>query len=207
MSGRFVNMDRDTAYLLPPSVQEWLPKDHLARFVAEIVEQLDLGALTTAYRGRGSEAFHPAMMVSVLFYGYATGVYSSRQLERATYDSVAMRYLAANQHPDHDTIAHFRRRFLKELSALFVQLLGVAQQMGVLKVGKVSLDGTKVHANASKHSALSWEHACKIEAQLQAEVEQLMRLAEAADQAEIPDRKSTRLNSSHIQKSRMPSSA
>ena len=106
MSGRFANMDRDTAYLLPPSVQEWLPKDHLARFVAEIVEQLDLGALTTAYRGRGSEAFHPAMMVAVLFYGYATGVYSSRQLERATYDSVAMRYLAANQHPDHDTIAH-----------------------------------------------------------------------------------------------------
>jgi len=187
MSGRFVSMDRDTGYLLPPSVQEWLPKDHLARFVAEIVEQLDLRALTTAYRGRGSEAFHPAMMVSVLFYGYATGVYSSRQLERATYDSVAMRYLAANQHPDHDTIAHFRRRFLKELSALFVQLLGVARQMGMLKVGKVSLDGTKVHANASKHSALSWEHACKIEAQLKAEVEQLLRWAEAADQAAIPD--------------------
>lgn len=187
MSGRFVSVDRDTAYLLPPSVQEWLPQDHLARFVAEVVEQLDLRALTTAYRGRGSEAFHPAMMVAVLFYGYATGVFSSRQLERATYDSVAMRYLAANQHPDHDTIAHFRRRFLKELSALFVQVLGVAQQMGVLKVGKVSLDGTKVHANASKHSALSWEHACKIEAQLKAEVEQLMRLAEAADQAEIPD--------------------
>ena len=187
MSGRFVSVDRDTAYLLPPSVQEWLPQDHLARFVAEVVEQLDLRALTTAYRGRGSEAFHPAMMVAVLFYGYATGVFSSRQLERATYDSVAMRYLAANQHPDHDTIAHFRRRFLKELSALFVQLLGVAQQMGVLKVGKVSLDGTKVHANASKHSALSWEHAGKIEAQLKAEVEQLMRLAEAADQAEIPD--------------------
>ena len=187
MRGRFVSVDRDTAYLLPPSVQEWLPKDHLARFVAEVVEQLDLRAVTTAYRGRGSEAFHPAMMVAVLFYGYATGVFSSRQLERATYDSVAMRYLAANQHPDHDTIAHFRRRFLTELSALFMQLLGVAQQMGVLKVGKVSLDGTKVHANASKHSALSWEHACKIEAQLQAEVEQLMRLAEAADQAEIPD--------------------
>ena len=187
MSGRFVSVDRDTAYLLPPSVQEWLPEDHLARFVAEVVEQLDLSPLTTAYRGRGSDAFHPAMMVALLFYGYATGVFSSRQLERATYDSVAMRYLAANQHPDHDTIAHFRQRFLKELSALFVQLLGVAQQMGVLKVGKVSLDGTKVHANASKHSALSWEHACKIEAQLQAEVAQLMRLAEAADQAEIPD--------------------
>jgi transposase len=187
MSGRFVSVDRETAYLLPPSVQEWLPENHLARFVVEIVERLDLGRLTTAYRGRGSDAFHPAMMVALLFYGYATGVFSSRKLERETYDSVAFRYVAANQHPDHDTIANFRKRFLKELSALFVQILNVAQQMGVLKLGKVSLDGTKVHANASKHSALSWEHACKIEAQLRAEVEQLMRLAEEADQGEIPD--------------------
>jgi len=187
MSGRFVSVDRNTAYLLPPSVQEWLPENHLARFVVEIVEQLDLGQLTTAYRGRGSEAFHPAMLVSLLFYGYATGVFSSRKLERETYDSVAFRYVAANQHPDHDTIAAFRKRFLKELSALFVEILRFAQQMGVLKLGKVSLDGTKVHANASKHSALSWEHACKIEAQLKAEVEQLMRLADEADQAEIPD--------------------
>lgn len=187
MSGRFVSVDRDTAYLLPPSVQEWLPGNHLARFVVEIVERLDLGQLTTAYRGRGSDAFHPAMMVALLFYGYATGVVSSRKLERETYESVAFRYVAANRHPDHDTIANFRKRFLKELSALFVQILAIAQQMGVLKLGNVSLDGTKVHANASKHSALSWEHACKIEAQLQAEVEQLMRLAEQADQAEVPD--------------------
>ena len=187
MSGRFVSVDRDTAYLLPPSVQEWLPENHLARFVVEIVEQLDLRQLTTAYGGRGSDACHPAMLVGLLFYGYATGVFASRKLERETYDSVAFRYVAANQHPDHDTIATFRKRFLKELSALFVEILRFAQQLGVLKLGKVSLDGTKVHANASKHSALSWEHACKIEAQLKAEVEQLMRLAEAADQAEIPD--------------------
>lgn len=187
MSGRFVSVDRDTAYLLPPSVQEWLPENHLARFLVEIVEQLDLRQLTTAYRGRGSDACHPAMLVGLLFYGYATGVFASRKLERETYDSVAFRYVAANQHPDHDTIATFRKRFLKELSALFVEILRFAQQMGVLKLGKVSLDGTKVHANASKHSALSWEHACKIEAQLQAEVEQLMRLAEEADQAQIPD--------------------
>jgi transposase len=187
MSARFVSVDRDTAYLLPPSVQDWLPQDHLARFVVEIVERIDLGRLTTAYRGRGSDAYHPAMMMALLFYGYASGVFSSRKLEQATYDSVAFRYVAANEHPDHDTIATFRKRFLKELSALFVEVLNVAQQMGVLKLGKVSLDGTKVHANASKHSALSWEHACKIEAQLKAEVEQLMRLAEQADQAEIPD--------------------
>lgn len=187
MSGRFVSVDRDTAYLMPPSVQEWLPQNHLARFVVEIVERLDLGSMTTAYRGRGSDAFHPAMMVALLFYGYASGVFSSRRLERATYDSVAFRYVAANRHPDHDTIAHFRQRFLQELSALFVQILQVAQETGVLKVGQVSLDGTKVHANASRHSALSWEHACKIEAQLQAEVEELLRLAEAADGSELPD--------------------
>ena len=187
MSGRFVSVDRDTAYLLPPSVQEWLPDNHLSRFVVEIVEQLDLSELTRAYRGRGSEAFHPAMMVALLFYGCATGVFSSRKLERATFDSVAMRYVAANTHPDHDTIADFRQRLRKEITALFVQILGIARQLGVLKLGKVTLDGTKIEANASKHSALSWEHACKIEAQLQAEVEQLLRLAEAADQAEIPD--------------------
>lgn len=187
MSGRFVSVDRDTPYLLPPSVQEWLPENHLARFVVEIVERLDLGELTGAYVGRGSDAFHPAMLVALLFYGYATGVFSSRKLERETYDSVAFRYVAANRHPDHDTIANFRKRFLPELSALFVQILSVAHQMGVLQVGKVSLDGTKVHANASKHSALSWEHANKIEAQLKAEVEQLLRLAEEADGAKAPD--------------------
>src|SRR5208282_2930848 len=187
MSGRFVSVDRDTAYLLPPSVQEWLPENHLARFVVEMVEGLDLGGITSAYEGRGSDAFHPAMMVALLFYGYATGVFSSRKLERATYDSVAFRYLAANRHPDHDTIAHFRKRFLTELSALFVEILQVARGTGVLKMGQVSLDGTKVHANASRHSALSWEHACKIEAQLQAEVKELMRLAEEADRSDLPD--------------------
>jgi transposase len=187
MRGRFVDVDRDTAYLLPPSVQAWLPEDHLARFVVEIVDGLELGPLTRAYGGRGSDAFPPAMMVALLFYGYATGVVASRQLERATYDSVAMRYVAANRHPDHDTIAHFRKRFLSELSALFVQILAVAHQMGVGKLGTVSLDGTKIQANASKHRALSWEHAGTIETQLQAEVTQLLQLAAQADAAAIPD--------------------
>lgn len=168
-------------------MQEWLAENHLARFVVELVERLDVGGMSTAYRGRGSEAFHPAMMVALLFYGYATGVFSSRKLERATYDSVAFRYVAANRHPDHDTIAHFRKRFLTELSALFVELLQVAQGTGVLKLGQVSLEGTKVQANGSRHSALSWEHACKIEAQLKAEVEELMRLAEEADHSDLPE--------------------
>ncbi len=122
-----------------------------------------------------------------IIYGYATGVFSSRKLERATYDSVAFRFIAANEHPDHDTIAVFRRRFLPQIEALFVQVLGVAREMGVLKLGRVALDGTKIHANASRHSALSYECAGQIEAQLQAEVAGLMAKAEAVDQAEVPD--------------------
>jgi hypothetical protein len=118
-------------------------------------------------------------------YGYATGVFSSRKLERASYDSVAFRFIAANQHPDHDTIAAFRRRFLQEIEGLFVQVLAVAREMGVLKLGTVALDGTKIHANASRHSALSYEHAGKIEAQLK--VAELLAKAEAADRADLPD--------------------
>jgi hypothetical protein len=127
------------------------------------------------------------MLLGILVYGYATGVFSSRKLERVTYDSVAFRFIAANDHPDHDTIATFRRRFLKEIEGLFVQVLLLAREMGVLKMGTIGLDGTKIHANASRHSALSYEHAGKIEAQLQAEVAELMAKAEAADAADIPD--------------------
>ena len=183
----FRNFDRDTGFLLPPSVNEWLPERHLARFVAEIVDALDVSAMSNSYRGSGSASYHPKLLLAVLVYGYATGVFSSRKLERATYDSVAFRFIAANEHPDHDTIATFRRRFLKEIEALFVQVLLLAREMGMLKMGTVALDGTKVHANASKHSALSYEHAGKIEAQLQAEVAELMAKAEAADKADLPD--------------------
>lgn len=187
MSHTFRQVDRDTLYLLPPSLNDWLPEGHLARFVVEVVEQLDLTAIKAASAGRGSKAHHPEMLLALLFYGYAPGVFSSRKLERATYDSVAVRYLAANDHPDHDTIATFRKRFLAELKPLFVQILLIAQQMAVLTLGTVSLDGTKINANASKHRALSWQHACKLEKQLTAEVEALLRQAEAADQADLPD--------------------
>jgi transposase len=180
-------IDRETGFLLPPSVDEWLPERHLARFVVEVIDGLDLRAMSGAYRGSGSAAHHPRMLLGLLVYGYATGVFSSRKLERATYDSVAFRFIAANDHPDHDTIAAFRRRFLKEIEALFVQVLLLAREMGVLKMGTVALDGTKIHANASRHSALSYEHAGKIEAQLKAEVADLMANAEAADTADIPD--------------------
>jgi transposase len=183
----FRQVDRATGFLLPPSVDEWLPERHLARFVVEMIERLDLSAMVKAYRGSGSASYHPSMLLGLLVYGYATGVFSSRAVERATYDSVAFRFIAANDHPDHDTIATFRRRFLKDIEGLFVEVLLLARETGMLKLGTVALDGTKVHANASRHSALSYEHASKIEVQLKAEVEELMALAEAADAADLPD--------------------
>jgi transposase len=179
--------DRLTGFLMPPSIDEWLPQRHLARFVVEVIDGLDLTAMSKSYRGTGSASYHPAPLLGLLVYGYATGVFSSRKLERATYDSVAFRFVAANDHPDHDTIATFRRRFLKDIEALFVKVLLLAREMGVLKMGTVALDGTKIHANASRHSALSYEHAGKIEAQLKAEVAELLAKAEAADQTDMPD--------------------
>jgi transposase len=181
MSAHFKAVDRETIYLFPPSVQDWLPEKHLARFVVDVVSQLDLHELKMPYSGGGSEAFHPEMLLALLFYGYATGVFSSRKLEQATYDSIAFRYLAANTHPDHDTIATFRKRFLEQLKPLFLQILLLAKTLGFLQLGKISLDGTKIQANASKHSALSWGHALELEQQLKEEVAQLMALAEAAD--------------------------
>src|ERR1700736_2132082 len=180
-------IDRDTGFLMPPLVDDWLPERHLARFVVEVVEGLDVRAMTGSYRGSGEASYHPRLLLGLIIYGYATGVFSSRKLERATYDSVAFRFIAANEHPDHDTIAAFRRRFLKQIETLFVQVLSVASEMGVLKLGTVALDGTKIHANASRHSALSYEHAGKIEAQLKAEVADLLARAEAADQSDAPD--------------------
>ena len=184
---RFVPVDRDTAYLLPPSVDEWLPKDHLARFVVEVIDWLDLSELTVQYAGRGSAAHHPAVLLGLLVHGYASGVHSSRKIERATYDSVAFRYVAANTHPDHDTLATFRRRFLKEVESLFVQVLVLAREMKLLKLGHIALDGTRIQASASKHKALSWAHANRIEAQLRQEVQSLLALAEKTDRAATPD--------------------
>src|SRR5881392_673406 len=183
----FRSIDRQTGFLLPPSVDDWLPEKHLARFVVEVIDGMDLRAMSGSYRGSGSASYHPRMLLGILVYGYATGIFSSRKLERATYDSVAFRFIAANDHPDHDTIATFRRRFLKPIEGLFVQVLLLAREMGMLKLGTLGLDGTKIHANASRHSALSYEHATKIEAQLKAEVADLLGKAEAADQAEVPD--------------------
>ena len=187
MSGKFQTIDRNTAYLLPPSIQDWLPEKHLARFVVDIVDRLDLRALERRYGGGGKPPYHPALLLALLFYGYATGVFSSRKLEQATHDSVAFRFITGDAHPDHDTIATFRKRFLKELEGLFVQMLVLAKVMGVFKLGTVSLDGTKIKANASKHKAMSWGYANKLEEQLRREVRELLQKAEQADAMDEPE--------------------
>lgn len=184
---RFIQFDRNQQYLLPPSVDEWLPEGHLARFVVEVIDQLDLSKLTRRYSGSGSAAYHPVMMLALLVYGYASGTFSSRKIERATYDSVAFRFIAANHHPDHDTLAHFRKTFLVELEDLFVQVLSVAQAMKLVKLGQISLDGTKIKANASKHKALSHGYIEKREAQLREEVQTLLRKAAEVDREDLAD--------------------
>lgn len=172
---------------MPPSIQEWLPQKHLARFIVETVEMLDLKDIYKEYSGRGQEAYDPKMLLSLLFYGYSTGTFSSRKIEQATHDSIAFRYISANTHPDHDTIANFRKRFLPQISDLFVQILSIAKEAGLLKVGNVSLDGTKVKANASKHKALSYAHAKKLQTQLEQEVRILMDKAHKADNTKHDD--------------------
>lgn len=172
---------------MPPAVDDWVPESHLARFVVDIVNELDLSAIEKSYAGRGSDAYSPKMMPAFLFYAYAMGVFSSRKIEQATYDSVAFRYVAVNTPPDHDTIASFRKRLLNELKALFTQILVIAHRMVVLKLGSVSLDGTKVKAYASKHHALSWDYACKLQEQLKGESEALLQKADDADQQDVPE--------------------
>lgn len=184
MSGNFRSFDRETLFLMPPSVQDWLPKGHLAHFIVEMVEQLDLRSLRDSYAGRGSAAYHPEMLVALLFYGYATGVRASRKIEAATYESVPFRYIAANTHPDHDTIADFRTRFLPQLGQIFEQLLILANRMGCLSLGEVSLDGTKIKANASKHRALSLKRGAELHRRLRREANRMLELAEEADRAD-----------------------
>ncbi len=159
----FQVVDRDVQFLLPPTVSDYVPADHLARFIVDTVATLDLSAIKSAYAGRGKAAYHPVVMVALLFYAYATGVFSSRRIEEACRDRLSFQFVTNGRVPDHDTIAYFRQRFGGELQALFVQILAVAVEVGALKLGRVSLDGTKIRANASKHKALSWQHAMRIE--------------------------------------------
>ena len=172
--------------LLPQDMREWLPEDHLAHFVGDVVDELDLSTIMASYDGSagGQPAYHPLMMVKLLFYAYAVGVPSSRKIERDTYDSVPFRVLAAGAHPDHDTIAEFRRRHLAALAGLFVAVLRLCRQAGLVKLGHVALDGTKVRANASRHKAMSYGRMEEKERELAAVVERLLAEAEATDAAE-----------------------
>jgi transposase len=173
--------------LLPPSLQDWLSEGHLARFVADVAEQLDLSAIYATYTrkdGRGQSGYHPLLLTRLLLYGYCHGVTSSRKIERKTHEDVAFRFLAADQHPDHDTIASFRQRHLEALAGLFTQALQMCQKAGLVKLGHVAVDGTKLKANASKHKAMSYGRMAEAERQLQQQVEELLRQAEETDAAE-----------------------
>src|SRR6266705_3993723 len=187
MSRTFKTVDYDQALDLTVRLGDCLPPEHLARFVVDSVAQLDLSALYARYGPRGGEPYAPEVLLGLLLYGYATGVFSSRKLERATYEAVPFRFIAGNLHPDHDTLATFRRTFLQELKDLFVQVLLLAQEAGVLKLGTISLDGTKVHADASKHKAVSYKRLLELEIQLRAEVEELFDRSLQSEQPEASD--------------------
>ncbi len=162
-----------------------LPTDHLARFVVDIIAQLELSKIYEQYAPTGGEAIAPEILLGLLFYGYATGIFSSRKIEKATYESIPMRYIAGGLHPDHDTIANFRKTFLEQIKELFVQILLLAQAAGLLKLGNISLDGSKIHADASKSHAVSYRRLIELEVQLKTEVNELFELGERSDQGEI----------------------
>ena len=184
---RFRACTLDQPFLLPPSLQDWLPEDHLARFIADVMNELDLSAIYAEYErkdGRGLSAYHPLLLTRLLLYGYCIGVTSSRRIERATYDDVAFRYLAADQHPDHDTIAKFRRQHLTALAALFVQALKLCQKAGLVKLGNVAIDGTKILANASTRRSVGYKKLSEREEYWQETVDRLLAEAERTDEQE-----------------------
>lgn len=186
MTRKFKTANYEETLDLQISLREALPPEHLARFTVELVSQLDLSAIYQKYSEEGAPPYAPEVLLGLLFYGYATGVFSSRKIEKATYEVIPFRYIAGDMHPDHDTIANFRQENLPELKDLFVQILLVAQAMGHLELGNVSVDGSKIHADASKSKALSYKRLLALDAFLQAEVNELFALAETADGGQLP---------------------
>ena len=186
MSKTYLPYDPDQQLLLPAALQEWLPDDHLAYFISDVVDQLDLSSITARYEGerRGGPPYHPRMMVKVLLYGYCVGVASSRRIAQRLHEDIAFRVLAANNTPDFRTISDFRKDHLAALSGLFLQVLAFCQRVGLVKLGHVALDGTKVRANASRHKAMSYRRMKEKEAQLAAEVAELLRRAQEVDDEE-----------------------
>jgi transposase len=187
MSRTFKTVDYQATLEVSVRLGDCVPPDHLARFVVDTITQLDLSALYARYGSRGGEPYAPEPLLGLLFYGYATGVFSARKIERATDESAPFRFIAGNLHPDHDTLAHFRTSFLSELKGLFVEILLIARLAGVLQLGRISFDGTKIHADASKSNAVSYQRLLEIEQKLQAEVEELFALGERAEHADLPD--------------------
>ena len=179
----FVDCDREEAFLLPPDLRDWIPADDLGHFVIEAVERVDLGAFKVNHRGTGSAQYHPRMMLALMIYCYANGIFSSRRIERATHRDIGVRFVAANRHPDHDTIARFRRENFAAVSESFLQVLLLAKELKLLRVGLVSVDGSKFKANASKHRSVTYERAGALIAQLEGEIAALLGRAEAADAA------------------------
>ena len=186
MQKTYLPYDPEQQLLLPAALQEWLPQDHLAYFMSDVADQLDLAEITERYEQetRGGPPYHPRMMVKVLLYGYCVGVASSRRLAQRLHEDIAFRVLAANNTPDFRTISDFRKDHLAALSGLFLQVLALCQQAGLVKLGHVALDGTKVRANASKHQAMSYGRMKEKEAQLQGEVDELLRRAQEVDEEE-----------------------
>jgi transposase len=187
MSRKFKTADYAATLQQTIMVGEALPADHLARFVADVVAQLDLQAIYAQYGAKGGEAYAPEVLLALLLYGYASGVFSLRKIEQATHEVLPFRFVAGNLHPDHDTLAHFRKTFRNEIQELFVQVLLLAQTAGYLKLGNISLDGAQIHANASKSHAASYKRLLELEAHLHHEVDELFRLAELADRAPLPE--------------------
>jgi transposase len=186
MARKFKTVDYEQSLQQTLTIAECLPPDHLARFIVTVIAMLDLSAIYTQYAPRGGEPYAPEILLGLLFYGYTSGIFSSRKIEQATYESIPFRYIAGGLHPDHDTIAHFRKTFLPQIADLFVQVLLVAKEAGVLKLGRISLDGSKIHADASKSKAVSYKRLLEMERQLQREVEELLALSEQADEGELP---------------------
>ncbi|MBU0492477.1 MAG: transposase [Chloroflexi bacterium] len=186
MARRFKTVDYERSGQQTLTIDECVPADHLARFVVAIIALLDLSAIEAQYAPVGGEAYAPAMLLALLLYGYATGTFSSRRIEKATYEVIPMRFLAGGWHPDHSTIAQFRKDFLAEIQELFVQVLVVAHELGYLHLGRISLDGSKIHADASKSKAVSYGYLPKLEQRLQTEVAALLALGEQADQHDRP---------------------
>lgn len=181
---KFIGADREQRMLMPYDLGDWLPEHHLARFVVDIVDKLDFRGIYKQYKGVGTTAYDPRMLLGLLFYGYSTGVFSSRKIEGATFDSVAFRFVAGNHHPDHDTISEFRKRFLGQIKGWFKEILLIGKELGLVKLGNIYIDGTKVQANASRHKAMSYEYIQKLEKQLEEEIDKLLDLATAKDESE-----------------------